>query len=499
MIYNIDRKMSSANVSLKVKDVPHGKRDTKNTFYIRGKRADIFCGIPSNLSICKSTSVEETVSKIFAAVTPEYLLSLGGPTSITFLFYNCRDRTLGSPNIPKAKRTFSSIDRIGKTSGDKGNERLSAEANAARFDSDRKNTRCNKAKDDAISEHSNSRFRFQCSYGLRSSRVGRGWIQSFQTWQAFISPDICFRESSQSQSQRRIAAGKKERQKRGYTIYRYCSEKDSIHNSKNKNSHQSRCGILLLANDKLFRRRRIWFCNGSAGDKSHKDEVAGAEIPHIQSSTEVSDCSVPVPTSWMEKGTPFYSDEISVAQRTGKQTANAADNRPLRVSCICDQSGFESGKHLVFLQWPGRHRDKYQRAKERLFYEQDSNEKVFRKPSPSEAAASGFRFISLVPDIMFTATSSIQDITMGSQACFDNAGEIRNSRTSKYSEISDRFLSRSFDKTDIQQRRKSEVFAKIGQFANDCRNCSDEAMLKNGVFPHFLGLNLIYFPLLLPS
>ena len=37
-----------------------------------------------------------------------------------------------------------------------------------------------------------------------------------------------------------------------------------------------------------------------------------------------------------------------------------------------------------------------------------------------------------------------------------------------------------------------EWFYKIGQFANDHCGCSDELIVKNGSFPHFSGLSIIF-------
>jgi len=129
-MYNLSKNNALTQPSLIVKLLSYGKRTTKNSLkinpgypvrkhgegrvplavqvltlilllmpcaeaqgsllYLRRKRSNIPCWVPSNLSICKITTTQVFLPAIFKPIPSQHLLPLVRPSFIPFLLYYCR-------------------------------------------------------------------------------------------------------------------------------------------------------------------------------------------------------------------------------------------------------------------------------------------------------------------------------------------------------------------------------------------------------------------------
>ena len=488
-MYNIRVSLCSAQTSLIVKLLQYGKRYTKNSFYLRRRRINFTWWIPNNLSIFKSNKLKTILSDLLKPIPPQYILSLGRPSFMPFLFHNCRNRTSVSSDFTEKQRLNSSTNRHIKIARTQSNERFPAWSNPRRSNTNRESTQHNPTKDVFLSKHINyghTGLRFQCFDSLWKSGVSRSWVQPLQAWQKVISSAICFRKPSQNQLKRRTPPGEENKQIRSYSLSEDGIAKSPIHNRPGTYQEPHGCRFLLLGDSQFLRRKRVWLCYGRTGNQSNKNEVARLKVPRVQSAGKKSHCRVCLSTTWVEKTISFHRNASNNYTRPGR--AGAFHIGQIRISGICNQSGFEPGTCLVLLQTASRRRNLwYQRSKIRFLYEQNTNSQFSGQSGTSAPSTSGLRFISLVSNTLSSRIISIQNIKMDSAQYTGGTRPIHYAWSSEHIETSEKLSKGTIAKTDISERAKSTLFAKIGQFSNDLCKFSDESTIKNSVFPRFSG------------
>ena len=489
-MYNSSKNNASTQVSLIVKVPLYGKRSAKNTFYLRGRRLNVSCWIPNNLSICKITATEMVLPAVFTSFPPKHLLSLVGLTFVPFLLHDCRYRTFRSSDFYEVQRIDSRVDWTTAITRNESYAGLHFKHDFRRSVTNRKSTRHNQTKDVSISQHINfchSGLRFKCAYSIWESGTCRSWLQSFQTWQKIISSAIWLRESSFNQFSRTASSRQTERQRSSHSSNTSSVGKDTFYYRCFKNTSQGGCRFLLLADNQVFRRKQLWFCNSSTTDQPDKTTASQSAVSYIQPSIQVSDSGVSLSTTWLGKRTSFYSYAVSTTPRTGSQPEDALKDRQLRVPCICNESGLEPGTCVVFLQRSCCDRNKYQRTEIRFLYEQNTNQKVSCKSGTFKTIVTGLRFVPLVSDIMFTGTNAIKNTEVDSSQYSCSFRKIHNTGAQEYTEIPEISSKREIAESDISKSLESKIFTKIGQFANTLNKGSVEPISKNAVFPHFIG------------
>ena len=195
----------------------------------------------------------------------------------------------------------------------------------------------------------------------------------------------------------------------------------------------------MLGDCQFHRRKRVRFCHGCKSNQAHTENIARIEIPRIQSQGKDGDSGIPLSASRLEETLPFCGNEIPPATGTGNKPENAAYDRPLRIPCSCDESGFRAGTCLVFLQRQSGCGTLYQRTETRLLYEQNTNKNIYGEPVASATAASGLQFIPLVPGFMFTGTFSDKITQMVSPEYSCRTRQIPYTRSQEYAGIPHRF------------------------------------------------------------
>ena len=115
-MYNINRNSVLTIITLLVKELSNVKRTTKYSFFLRRTGFDLPCRNSNNSSICKISSVKEIFSKNYSFISSQHKLSLGRPSFISFLLYNCWHRTSGSFDYIKEQWTTSTSNWITQTS-----------------------------------------------------------------------------------------------------------------------------------------------------------------------------------------------------------------------------------------------------------------------------------------------------------------------------------------------------------------------------------------------
>ena len=493
-MYNKLKNNASTQTSLIVKIPLYGKRHTKNSFYLHRRGLNFTWWIPNNLSVFKSTTTEMVFPTVFKPIPPQYILSLVRPSFMPFLFHHSRNRTTGSSDFLKKQWLNSATYRTIQIARFQSNERFPARDNSGRFSTNRKSTQHNQAKDVFLSkdsDYSHTEFRFQCFDSLWESGVSRSGLQPLQAWQKIISSIIFFREPSQNQFKWRTPAREENEQIRSYSLHGDSTAKNPFYNRPDIYPEPSGCRILLQGYSQFLRRKRLWLCHGRTGNQSNKNEVAWLKVPRVQSAGKKSHCRIFLSTPGLEKTLSFHRDAPNNYTRPGRTDSFYIGQ--IRIPGICNQSGFGAGIYLVLLQATGFCRNKYQRAKIRFLYEQNTYSQFSGQSVTSATSASGLRFISLVSDALSSGTISIKNIEMDSAQYTGGTRPIHYAWSSEHTETSEKFSKRTITKTNISKCTKSALTAKIGQFSNDSCKCSDESIVKNSVFPQFLGSYSLFF------
>lgn len=469
-MYNIFRKTTSANVSQKVKDLRYGKRASKYPFYLRGIRFDIFCRIPNNLSICKSTSTETISSDVFVTFASQYLLSLGRLAHVPFLFHSCGNRAVRSSDNNEIQWLTTSSYRAAPFAWRQSNARFPFWHNATRPFADNQTSRYHKSQNICLSssfDNFNSGLRFKCSDRIWESGTCRSRIQSHETWQGIISSNLRFRKPLENKPEWRTSCGQYKKPNRSHTIYKTSPCENPFNYCQVTDTSPLRCRFLLLEHNRFFQRREIWFCHGGTSNATNQSNAAGIALSYVQSRAKTFSSTISLQAAWLERRTTvccYSSSNNEKIRFTGKYFAYS---RPLRIPCTRNKSTTGCGKRMVLLQESCSNGNQYQRAKTRFLYGQNPDKKFCSKSGTLKPVITGLRSFPLVSVNVPATGISIKDAQVDSQKYSYSTGKIHYAGTSEYSSFPKEFYSAAIVSADIQKCSKDETFAEIGRFAND--------------------------------
>lgn len=283
------------------------------------------------------------------------------------------------------------------------------------------------------SNQCNIRYRPNSNYRLWQARAHQNWLQSPQTGKTLLLPVSLFRIQPPGILAGKPALGEYRSSKISQTYPKRMYSQ--ITETRKKNSYPSRLTLLRPQIHRILRREKNWLHHRSNNNQANTRDNSSTKISSLQK--RLGNSRIYLSATWLENSPSFCCSAKASARKPRRSVSTESlCNKRIRLQNYCNQSQIKTQTHLEFPQSKSKElRIKYQRAKEQLSINKNSNPELHSKYCLSSTAFVCLQYCQLVQAAMSTQGIPLQNITNYSPRFINNTSQISQIWRQKYTKV----------------------------------------------------------------
>jgi len=429
--HNRSQKIGCTKSYLKVRVLCHAQKCQKSPYFLLRKEPYSLRWDLPNWVVLQKTEIQATPSNSITAVpAAEQSLFMGRANFIFATYHHRWDRAIEHNPHPSVQWPIPADHRLKNLSLCQHTEAFLNQDSRWHDPEDHRSSRSTPFKDvPSPSYQSDPRSGFYRPYSLREAPGSNSGLQSPQTGSCVLSSSALLRSSysrllAWNLSIRQYSFGRRSSPIPGRM---FCQ--DTTRDLPDTGSRRRR--LLQLESCRISRRGKKRLRHRSQSYQTYPTYTQWSYLSRVQEG--LGSRRVFIPATWMEGASSLHRGS-QASSREARGSAYAFCSQTACLPCDCDQSRPFTGKRLAFLQWPGRDRAKYQRAKVGLSFSQDSHQEFQGERSLLSSTPSFLQRCKLVQAILSSKEVSPCYPEHHSHSAFDDtrkAGQIRQQECSQ--------------------------------------------------------------------